>query len=196
MITTKLPSFIALCGNPTSGKSTVAEIITELYDAEIMDSGKPLREIAKSYLGLTHDQVYTQEGKASFVDVLGVSWQVRDILGTLGNKFEETFGEFAMPHMSSVNLDVTKGRTYIDASCRKTQAKYWKARGGIAIGIKSKGAYPSKFQFDKFDETLIDVWIVNDWRGEYASPEIARRALKNSIKALLDSVYGVKVNAN
>ncbi|MCJ9750677.1 hypothetical protein MOV61_08100 [Neorhizobium sp. BETTINA12A] len=40
-----IPKIIALCGHPTSGKTTAAEIINEVYGHELADDGRPLRLI-------------------------------------------------------------------------------------------------------------------------------------------------------
>lgn len=155
-----LPRYVALCGNPKAGKSLVMEIMAVNYGTQAVDDGRPLREIAKQYLGLTHDQVYTQEGKASHVEILGKHWQVREILGELGNLFEFLFGEHILPFMVTQTLEGPG--PFVFGSVRKTQGRFYKQAGGIIIGIENPLAGPSPYAFDKFDESAVDYWIIND----------------------------------
>src|SRR4051812_40419106 len=100
----RLPQLIALCGHPKSGKSLVQKILLERFDVQPVDDGRALRKFAVDNLGPTWDQVLTQEGKASHIELLGRRWQVREILGELGNRFEAMFGKDVMPFMACQNL--------------------------------------------------------------------------------------------
>lgn len=182
----QLPPFIALCGNPGCGKTTAAEILCEAFECEIIDTGGPLREIAMAYLGLTRQQVYTQEGKASFVEINGKDWQVRKILGDLGKKLEDLFGEEIMPFMShqgalKVHKDDAALPTFVDPSCRKVQGHYWKRQGGLVIGINNPLAHPSIYEFDAFDETAVDFWIENDGLAAGLPAHLALRDLEGKL---------------
>lgn len=197
-INVSLPQFIAFCGHPGCGKTTAAEILVETFNCKILDTGMPLREIAVRHLGLDWDQVMTQEGKASFVDINGIGWQVRKILGDLGKKFEDLFGEEIMPFMShqSVMDEIENGEqtTYIDPSCRKVQGHYWKRNGGIVIGIRNPLTHPSIYEFDAFDEAAVDFWIDNDGLAKGMSKEEAMRDLEGKlvnalIKHCLESTF-------
>lgn len=155
------PRLIALCGYPKAGKSLVQEILAKNHLYQPVDDGGPLRNIAMQYLGLTAHQVYSQAGKAETVEILGKSWMVREILGELGNKFEAMFGEFILPFM--VTRSLPKDDTLFSfGSVRKRQAAFYKAEGGLCIGIRRPGTEPSPFAFDWFDPDLVDVWIDND----------------------------------
>jgi hypothetical protein len=154
------PRFIALCGHPRSGKTLTAQILHDDYGYKFVDDGFPMRDFAMRHLGLTHDQVYTQEGKAEFVEILGRRWQVREILGELGNHLEAMFGAHIMPHMSFAGLPA--GGHFVFGSVRRDQARTHKSRGGIVIGVANPLAPPSPYEFDRFDETIVDHWIVNN----------------------------------
>lgn len=154
-----LPRLVAICGNPNAGKTTVQRLLFEHFDYVPADDARALREIAIQYLGLTAHQVSTQEGKDEYVDILGRYWEVRNILGTLGNKFEEMFGDFAMPWMAMKGLD---GGRYSFGSVRRTQGAFYKRLGGIVIGIRNPLAPESRYEFDRFDHDLVDYWIDND----------------------------------
>jgi hypothetical protein len=155
-----LPPFIALCGNPKAGKSEVQKILERNFGYSPIDDGHIIRRFAIDWLNLPENLVYTQEGKASYVEIAGKKWQVRDILGTYGRKLEEMFGEHAMPMFA---LNMTKpGGLYSFGSVRKTQGGYYKQRGGVVLEIRNPSALPSPYAFDRYDESLIDGWIVND----------------------------------
>lgn len=160
---TRLPRYIAICGHPKSGKSEVQSILKQEFNVLPIDDGNVIREFAIRELGLTRDQVYTQAGKTEIVDILGKKWQVRDILGTFGNHLEAMFGPHFMP-WSGVKQTRKHSDTHCFsfASCRRDQGAYYKSIGGVVIGVTRPGVGPSPFEFDRFDETLVDFWINND----------------------------------
>lgn len=155
-----LPRFIALCGHPTSGKSTAQTILQEKFDYEPIDDGFPLREFAVNNLGLSWDDVKTQEGKLRRTEILGRDWQNREILGEFGNKLEEMFGENIMPFMSMART--VPGVNYSFGSVRRDQGKFVQANGGIVIEIVNPLATPSKFEFDSYDASIVNYQVIND----------------------------------
>jgi len=157
---TALPRFIALCGHPKAGKSTVQTILAQEFGYDPVDDGLALRRIGMQHLGLTHDQVFTQAGKAEYVEILGQRWQVREILGELGKKLEDLFGPHIMPFMATRNLPAD-GR-FSFGSVRKSQGAFFKALGGVVIEVRNPIAPPSPYAFDKFDASLVDQVIDND----------------------------------
>lgn len=64
------PKLIALCGYPQCGKSKLQEILARRWGAVAQDDARILRDAAKVLYGLDEDQVSTQEGKASEVEVV------------------------------------------------------------------------------------------------------------------------------
>ena len=180
------PAIVALVGHPKAGKTTAAEILKNLYGYQIVDTGAPLRKISMKYLGLDRDMVYTQKGKASRVMIAGKEWQVRDILGTLGAKLEEMFGEEIMPIMSH-NM-VGPDSLIVDPSCRKTQGHYWKRQGGVVIKIDNPAVGPSPYAFDKFDESSVDHTILNDGLARELSEADAMADLERKIHRLFSSL--------
>jgi hypothetical protein len=176
---TPYPALIALCGNPTSGKSTAAEIINELYGHELADDGLPLRKIAMDYLGLTAEQVFTQAGKLEFVEINGRKWQVREILGEIGNAFEEKFGGDVIPMMS--HNARPKGSRAVFGSVRREQGRYWKERGALVLEIVNPLAGPSKFEFDTYNPAYADHRIMNDGLARGLSKEDARHDLAGKL---------------
>lgn len=163
-----IPPYIALCGNPKSGKSLVQELLQSELAVQPVDDGWPLREFAINNLGLTFEQVTTQAGKMEFVEILGRRWQVREILGELGNRFETMFGKDIMPFMAMARCERAQRHDpevqhfYSFGSVRRDQGRCYQERGGIVIGIRNPLAGPSFYEFDRFDETVVDAWIEND----------------------------------
>jgi hypothetical protein len=180
------PKIIALCGNPTSGKSTASEIINDVYGHELADDGLPLRKIAMDYLGLTADQVFTQAGKLEFVTINGRKWQVREILGEIGNAFEEKFGGDIIPIMS--HNARPKGAYSVFGSVRREQGRYWREQGGLVIEIENPLAGPSKFEFDTYNPAYAHAKIKNDGLARGLSPEEARKDLREKLVAIVGSV--------
>jgi hypothetical protein len=155
-----LPRFIAICGHPTSGKSTLQKLMFKGYGIQPVDDGGPLRKMAMAYLGLSYDDCYTQEGKLQSTTILDRVWENREILGEIGNAFEEKFGGDVIPLMVINSLE--PGGKYCFGSVRRKQGHYYKKHGGVVIGLRNPLAGPSKFEFDSFDETAVDYWIEND----------------------------------
>lgn len=183
----KLPRYIAICGYPKSGKSEVQNILYEQYGVIAVDDGMPLRKFAVDNLGLTWEQVTTQSGKAEYVEILGKRWQVREILGELGNRFESMFGKHVMPFMA-VNTIRNQGGSFSFGSVRRDQGLFYKERGGIVIGVRNPLAQPSQYEFDAFDEKAVDFWIENDALSKVMSVDDARADLRTKIAEVIDKV--------
>jgi hypothetical protein len=178
-----LPRLIALCGNPLAGKTTAAELLQDVLGYTIADDGLPLRRMAMDYLGLTEDQVFTQSGKLEMVELNGKMWQVRDILGEIGNAFEEKFGGAIIPMMTHRTLD--PGKRYVMASVRRDQGLYWAAQGALVVEIVNPLAGPSPFEFDQFNRAPIQKTILNDGQACGAPDAFARMLLKDRLLDML-----------
>lgn len=177
------PSIIGFVGNPTSGKSTAQEILTELAHYKPINDGDVLRRFCIDWLGMTEDDVYTHEGKTGYVEILGKTWQRRDILGTLGQQLEDMFGEHIIPYVATRKLDPA-GR-YSFGSVRKTQGHFYRSIGGIIIEIVNPLAPPSQYAFDQYDKTAIDYSINNDALARGMSLEDARADLRGKLLDVL-----------
>ena len=75
---------IGLTGKMKSGKDTVANFIAEnkSLDTQIFSMAKPLKEFCINMLGLAPEDVYTQEGKATYNTFWGMTH--REILQKVG----------------------------------------------------------------------------------------------------------------
>lgn len=182
----EIPRLIALCGNPLSGKSTAAEIIHQVYGHELADDGLPLRQIAMNYLGLSPQQVFTQEGKLEKVTINGREWVVREILGEIGNAFEEKFGGDVIPMMS--HNARPKGSYSVFGSVRREQGKYWRDRGALVLEIINPLAGPSPYAFDAYNSAYCHAQIMNTGLARGLSPEDARQDLTNKLVAAIGAV--------
>lgn len=169
---TNFPHLIGLCGHPKSGKSEVQNILAEEYGVIPVDDGYVLRKFCVEHLGMTWDDVQTQEGKANYTRILGKDWQNRDILGTLGQHLEDMFGEHIIP-MIAVNACDLEG-FYSFGSVRKTQGHFYNQRGGTVIEVIRPGALPSGFAFDKYDQSAVKRSILNEGSLEDLRAEVIR----------------------
>lgn len=156
-----LPTLVAICGNPHSGKSTAAKILAERFGYEATDDGAPLREFACANLGLTREQVETQAGKEQVVHLNGRDWECRAVLGELGNALEHTFGPEIIPLMSWNRIRSRQGR-FVFASVRRDQPVFWYRRGALIIEIVNPLAPPSPFEFDRFNTGGVATSVFND----------------------------------
>lgn len=109
---------------------------------------------------LTEDDVATQREKDRWSTVTGARIRDRDDLGRIGNALEGAFGEHILPWLAVQSLD--PNARYSFGSVRRDQGKVYKTLGGAIIGVRRPGVGPSSFEFDRFDESLVDVWIDND----------------------------------
>ncbi len=158
---------IAIVGQPGHGKSTVQKILTDAFAYVAVDDGRQIRDMGKMMFGLTEHQVTTQEGKLETVLMPDGRWmKVRDVLGQIGEIFEERFGEYAVPAAAvrcAEALDmpsICPGFTY--GSVRRTQPNYYKAIGGYVIEVTDPRKHPSPYDFDQYDQSAVNVCIVND----------------------------------
>lgn len=119
----RLPHYIAICGHPGSGKSTVQAMLASHWHIQAVDDGAACRAIGRAHFGLTMHQVETQDGKAEVVEVNGDSLIVRDVLGRIARGLESEFGPWTMPWLATRGLD-PQGH-YSFASVRRDQGEFY-----------------------------------------------------------------------
>ncbi|WP_143062006.1 hypothetical protein [Faunimonas pinastri] len=178
----QLPRLIGICGNPRSGKSEAQRILKEQYGVQPVDDGFALRHFAVRHLGLSWEDVQTQEGKARYTDILGGTWQNREILGELGNKLEGMFGEHIMPFMATRGLPAEGSFSF--GSVRKLQGEFFRAQGGVVIEISNPLAPPSPYDFDWYSREAVNFTIENDALARGLPAEEARLDLAAKIHEL------------
>lgn len=181
-----LPRMIALCGNPLSGKSTAAELLSMNYGYVVADDGLPLRKIAMDYLGLTEHQVFTQEGKLEKVVLNGREWTAREILGEIGNAFEEKFGGDIIPMMT--HHARPEGEYSVFGSVRREQGHYWREAGALIIEIVNPLAGPSSYEFDYYNADYCHAQVQNDGLARGLSGAAARKDLFEKLSRAIENV--------
>jgi len=180
-----LPKIIALCGNPLSGKSTATELLSEAYGYEIVDDGLPLRQIAMKYFGLTEHQVFTQDGKLEKVELNGRTWTCREILGEIGNAFEEKFGDDIIPMMSHNTMQ--PGKYYVLGSVRREQGHFWADKGAVVIEIENPEAGVSRFDFDRYSKAAVQHTVLNDGPAEGLHKDDALLRLLERLSVVIEA---------
>ena len=161
-----IPKLVALCGWPQSGKTTLAEYLSDEYGAQVVDDGAILREACMALYGLDWGDLYTQEGKAKTIKVCDKVYTHRQLAGHLGNLLEQFYGEQFVPEQTLRRLlkhtpELDGAPFYVFPSVRRTQGITWRNAGGMVVAIERPGLKFSGNDFDAFDESLVDRWIVN-----------------------------------
>lgn len=162
-----MPPFIAICGWPKTGKSTIQRILQKRWGYQPQDDGRVLREAAKILYGLTDWHVSTQEGKASKIVVCGHEVTVRFALGNLGDLLESQWGTQFIPEatlrecLAPWGGDVTKAPKMSFGSVRKDQGITYRRYGGLVVAVRREGVDEPENAFDRFDPTQVDLWIDN-----------------------------------
>lgn len=177
------PRLIALCGHPGSGKTKVAEILAAQYGYAISDDGLPLRKIAMDHLGLTWNQCFTQDGKLEKLDLIGREWEARQVLGEIGNAFEEKFGGDIIPYMSYRGQDPEQ--RYVMGSVRREQGQFWASKGALVVEVVNAYVKPSKFEFDYYNPRHVHRHIQNNFSADRHDPDIAAENLRIEIQKIM-----------
>ena len=161
-----LPKYIGICGHPKSGKDLVGKMLTEYGHYHKIDNGGILRQAAPAIFGFDPAYGYSQEGKLRMVNSPSGPRTVRDLLGSLGNALEHTFGEEVMGWSAikaAERAEATEGAThFVMTSCRKEEGRVYKRNGGIVIQVDRPGVGPSGHDFDLWNPDYVDHVIVND----------------------------------
>lgn len=167
-----LPRYIALCGQPGHGKTTVQNLLFDRFEVEPIDDGQVLREATAALTGADLDDLQTQEGKTGLFTICGQELQRRDFLGWLGNCMEGRFGTGFMPEQAMRIAEEAAGEAlalyghrvvaFSFGSVRKDQGRHYKARGGAVIEVVDPRKPTSPYDFDQYDRSLVDFTILND----------------------------------
>lgn len=159
------PRVIALCGFPKSGKSEIQRILHELYGFDARDDSEPLRRAACELYGLSWEQVTTQEGKSSMVEVAGTTKMVRDLLGSLGSAIESLHGTTFLAEKAMAELDLSSGPNgpvpgVTFGSVRLDQPFVYARAGGLVCEVTRPGTFPAG-PHDWYDRTPVHVTVSN-----------------------------------
>ncbi len=136
----KIPRVIGIHGYMHSGKDTVATMLKNTLvskykfkeeEIEIYSFADPIKKILIEYFGLTHDDVYTQEGKIRFNNDFGML--VRQILQKFGteamrNKLHRAVWTIAMKY----KIEKSKAKVIIIPDVRfLNEFKFIKSQNGM-----------------------------------------------------------------
>lgn len=161
------PRYVALCGAPTCGKTTVAEFLQARYGAQPIDDGQVLRKAAVPLFAGTWEDFNTQRGKLRSTIICGKSYTNRQLLGQLGNLLEGHFGDQFMPERAIAEAKDVDAKVWEPAaffvfpSVRKNQGITYLANGGVVIEVTRPGCVPVN-DFDHYDQSLVSYTISNE----------------------------------
>ena len=179
-----VPKLIALCGNVRAGKSIAAAIIHETYGHELVDDARPLRNIGMKEFDLTEEQVTTQAGKLDKVKIGDTEYEVREILGKIGDGLEDQFGQNIVAELANKRLKV--GNSYVLQSVRKGQTWFWRKQGALVIEIRNPSTVSIPFPFDKYDRSAVHASIENDGLSLGMSSIEAYKLLSDRLRAVIE----------
>lgn len=154
-------SIIGLCAQPQHGKTT-AQRFLEMLGVTPVDDSEPLRRATMERYGLSWDDVSTQQGKASLVarPDYGDIVPVRQAIGDLGKEYESEHGPNYWVERAIASL--APGSLVSFGSVRMTQGRAIKMAGGVVFALSDPRRPSSPYDFDQFDESVVDRWIIND----------------------------------
>ena len=158
----KQPLLIALCGRPKSGKSTIQKILADHLGCMPFDDGEILRGHTMELLGLDAKDVYTQEGKAGQIMIDGTVRTVRWALGEMGNAYERTFGEHAIPNWAIRQARQLDAKVVTFGSVRKSQGWAYLDAGGLVVEVVRPNVPESPYHFDRYDFRAVTHTFHND----------------------------------
>lgn len=178
------PKIFAICGQPKSGKTTLAQMLKNRLGYQIIDDARPLRLIATQHFGLSLADVITQAGKSKQIEFMGRQWTVRQILGEIGNALEDKFGADIIPELAYMQMcrmmEQKSINHFVVPSVRRDQGVYWKSKGALVVEICNPNVPVSTFEFDQYNKSVIDIRLINDFDPErIADPNRERRRLYN-----------------
>lgn len=155
--------FIALCGAPLAGKSTIAGILERHFGYQVIDDKAPLRAAAMELYGLTYEQVSTQSGKSQIIQIGGHEMTIREVLGELAKYHERAYGHdfFAIQAIEKAReIDPFGERKFVFPSVRMKQGWVFKEAGGTVVEVRNPDT-SIIHDFDHYDLAAVDSVVEN-----------------------------------
>jgi len=168
---------IGISGKAGSGKDTLASFIKEFTNCNIVHFADPLKESVRVMANLSHNDVYTQEGKKHTIDWLN-DMTVRELLQKVGtairNEVDPDFWvKRLIQEIDNSSLTIIPDVRFLN------EVNAIKDAGGIVIRIErngiNTGAHISETALDNYNNW--NMVIFNDY-----SLETLKEQAKNIIK--------------
>ena len=132
---------IGLCGRAQSGKDTLAKLLEQDSGWMHFAFADALKGVCMDYLGLSYDDVYTQEGKKKFNDFWGMT--NREILQRVGTEaMRDGFDKDVWVKIAELKARslLEKGERVILTDCRfPNEAEMICRLGGIVVEMERPG---------------------------------------------------------
>jgi hypothetical protein len=162
------PHLIGLSGYATSGKDSVAEVLTRLYGYQRVAFADKLKEFVREinpYVAFpTSDKIRATE----LVDALGDAEakkheEYRRVLQAVGTKARAFFGEDVWVDAAFVGLEPEHHYVFSDVRF-KNEARVLQEEGGIVLRVQRPGVGPANDHISEhdLDDWPFDGYIVND----------------------------------
>lgn len=180
---TRLPHLIALVGLPGSGKTEVQRLLETRHGAVLVDDAWPMRQFAIRHLGLAFDDVTTASGKSRSTEICGRVWGHRVLLGQIGRKLEELFGEDILPWIAT--RDLKPEESYVFASVRMGQPWFYRRLGGVVVEVVNPLVTAPAYAFDDYDAAAAQHRIENDALARGLNETAALADLAAKVEALV-----------
>ena len=183
-------NLIGLVGEAGSGKDTAADYMIEEGWVKFAFA-QALKDMCIDYLGLSHDDAYTQEGKLKYNDFWGMT--NREILQKVGtDAFRNGFHKDTWVKIAELKISnmLKSGKKVIITDCRfDNEAEMVERLGGIVMNIQRKNYQSNLTSSEKghiseqgINEKYISRIILND-REKIALKRMMKDCLASFEKA-------------
>ncbi|MBV6634386.1 MAG: hypothetical protein KI788_00595 [Mameliella sp.] len=151
------------------------KILHEDFGIVPVDDADILRRHVAEIADIPLEQTQTEDGKASFVNVLGRDRQVREMLGVYGKLLEGFFGGNIISHIAIRSVLKTHAESHTSAgycptgysfgSVRRDQGRLYQEHGGVVVLVRGNRTRTSGecYDFDQFDQSLVNFEIENNF---------------------------------
>ena len=174
---------IGISGKMGSGKDTAGKIIYDILkpNCEIIHFADPLKDLCINYLGLSHDDVYTENGKKQFNDF----WKMtnREILQKVGtDAFRNGFDENVWVKITELKILSNTNCNFIIPDIRfDNEAEMVIKHHGIVLNIeRNNGNNNNHISEQGISNNLITANIENNGSVEELKEKISE-VIKNEI---------------
>jgi len=138
------PVWIGVVGAAKAGKTTFANVMSDIYNTKEPYLAAPIKTIAQKYYGMSREDCYTHEGKSKMHPYIefddGTQMTNRQVLEQIGDKLQEIDPLVLLRSAGSRSTE-TPMRETLDAVIfpdlrTKTQENFIKDKGGIVVYVQ------------------------------------------------------------